>query len=100
MQLINEEILENSVKRLTFNVTGSVSKTHQKGPILYCLFTLGPSHRNLFIYPLDENQLINWNLMDEVPKATANYKQRHAYFIFTGYGKINEPLEFFIDIQV
>lgn len=61
---------------------------------------LGPSHRNLFIYPLDDNQLINWNLMEEVPKITANFKQRHAYFVFIGHGKINEPLNFFIDIQV
>lgn len=38
--------------------------------------------------------------MEEVPKNTANYNQRHAYFVLTGYGKIIEPLEFFIEIQV
>lgn len=44
--------------------------------------------------------MINWNLMEEVPKVTADFKQRRAYFVFTGHGKINEPLQFFIDIQV
>ncbi|XP_037035537.1 endoplasmic reticulum metallopeptidase 1-like isoform X1 [Bradysia coprophila] len=80
LQLANEEILVNNVKRLTFNVTG-------------------PSHRNIFIYPLDDNQLINWNLMEEVPQLTEDFQQRQAYFVFTGHGKINEPLSFFIDIQ-
>ncbi|KAJ6642258.1 Endoplasmic reticulum metallopeptidase 1 [Pseudolycoriella hygida] len=80
LQLVDERILENSVKRLTFNVTG-------------------PPHRILYIYPLDDNQMINWNLSEEVPKVTAKFNQRHVYFVFTSHGKVNEPLEFFVDIQ-
>lgn len=105
LEFINEEILENSVKRLTFNLTGEMGMgkckiTKENINFASKTFNTGPSHRNLFIYPLDDNQLINWNLMEEVPKVTANYKQRHAYFVFTGHGKINEPVNFFIDIQV
>lgn len=91
------------MKRLTFNVTGCVSQffSIKLERVDHQTFNIaGPSHRNLFIYPLDDNQMINWNLMEEVPKVTSSYNQRHAFFVFTGYGKINEPLNFFVDIQV
>lgn len=54
----------------------------------------GPPHMGFFISPVVGIKLIDWTLLDYIPKPGPMWNNRETFFVFFNYGYHTDPKEF------
>ncbi|KAK7861774.1 hypothetical protein R5R35_010791 [Gryllus longicercus] len=80
LELVSVEKRANSIKRMSFNVTG-------------------PSHMGLMVSPYKGVSLLEWSFVSGDPLAGPNWQGRPTYFVFYGCASDPEPWTFWIDVK-